>query len=69
MYLRDQNSVSRLDRYFDFLSFLVGSSRTDGKDLGLRELLNSGLRKVDPRGSLCFGLDALDQDAVKERRK
>lgn len=69
MYLRDQDSVSRLDRYLDSLSFLVSSSGADGKDLGLRELLNSGLRKVDPRGRLCLGLNTLDQDAVEERCK
>ena len=54
--LRDQDLVARL------------YAGADGEDLGLVELLDGSLGEEDAGCGLGFGLDALDEDAVEERR-
>ena len=43
--------------------------RSNSEDLGLVELLDAGLGQEDAAGSLGLGLDALDEDTVKEGSK
>ena len=57
--LRDQDLVARL---------YAGGDALSSEDLGLVQLLDSGLGQEDAGCGLGFGLDALDEDAVEERR-
>jgi hypothetical protein len=66
--LRDQDLVAGLYAGSDALSILVEHARADGEDLGFIELLDGGLGEEDARCGLGLGLDALDEDAVEQRR-
>jgi hypothetical protein len=68
-HLRNQNPVANLNAGLDNLALTVKSTRSNSKNLGLRKLLNGVLRKIDARGSLSLGLDALDENAVEKRLK
>lgn len=68
-HLRDQNAVARLHRDLHPLALFIESAGAHGEDLGLGQLLDGRLWEEDSRGGLCFSLDALDEDAVEERRK
>lgn len=66
--LRDQDLVARLYAGGDALSIFVEHAGADGEDLGLVELLDGSLGEEDAGCGLGFRLDALDEDAVEERR-
>lgn len=65
-YLRNQDLVAGSDAHGQAFTLLIKGTGPNGKDLGLVLLLDAALRKKNARGSLGLGLDALDQDAVKE---
>jgi hypothetical protein len=64
--LRNQNLVTGLDGRSNALSIAVKSTGANGEDLCFVELLDGGLGEEDATGSLGLGLDALDENAVKE---
>lgn len=66
-YLRNQDLVARLHANSDSLAILVVGTRSNSKNLGLVELLDSRLGKEDTAGSLGLGFYALHEDAVEER--
>lgn len=66
-YLRNQNLVALRNAHWYPLAVLVHGSWTNSQHLCLIELLHCGLREEDTTGSLCFGLNALDEDTVEER--
>lgn len=65
-YLRDKDAVASVDTHGETLAVLVEGTGANGENLGLVEVLNGGLGEEDAGGSLGLGLDALDEDAVKE---
>lgn len=65
--LRNEDLVAGLDAHGHALAVLVGETGANGEDLALVELLDSAVGEEDARGSLGLGLDALHQNAVKER--
>ena len=66
--LRDQDLVTGLYAGADALSIFVKGTGADGENFGFVELLDGGLGEEDAGCGLGFGLDALDEDAVEERR-
>lgn len=66
--LRDQDLVAGLYAGGNALSILVEGTGADGEDLCFVELLDGRLGEEDAGCGLGFGLDALDEDAVEERR-
>ena len=66
--LRDQDLVAWLYAGGNALSILIEGTGADGEDLSFVELLDGGLGEEDAGCGLGFGLDALDEDAVEERR-
>ena len=66
--LRDQDLVAGLYAGGNALSILVEGTGADGEDLCFVELLDGRLGEEDAGCGLGFGLDALDEDAVEQRR-
>ena len=64
--LRDQDLVARLYAGGDALSIFVEHAGANGEDLGLVQLLDSGLGQEDAGCGLGLGLETLHQDAVEE---
>ena len=67
-YLGDQDLVAGLDADGNALALLVVGAGADGEHLGLVELLDGAVGEEDAGCGLGLGLDALDEDAVEERR-
>lgn len=64
--LGNQHSVADSNAHGDALAITVQATGSNGKDLGLVELLDAGLGQEDAAGGLGLGLDALDEHAVQE---
>jgi hypothetical protein len=65
-YLGNQHAVAALHAHGQPLAVLADSSRADGQDLALVELLDARLREEDARRRLGLGLDALHEHAVEQ---
>lgn len=68
-YLGNEDTVARLDRHGHPLAVLVKSTRANGEDLGLVQLLDGALRQEDAGRGLRLSLDPLDENAVQERNE
>lgn len=68
-YLRNQDLVAGADTHGDTVAVLGEETGANSEDLGLILLLDAALGEEDAGGGLGLGLDALDQDAVKEGSK
>ena len=66
--LRDQDLVAGLYARGNALSIFVEGAGANGEDLCFVELLDGRLGEEDAGCGLGFGLDALDEDAVEQRR-
>lgn len=67
-YLGNQDLVTGLHAGGDSLSILIQSTGTNSQNLCLVGILNSRLGEEDAASGLSFGLYALNEDAVEERR-
>lgn len=65
--LGNEDLVAGLDAKGYPLAFLVLEAGANGENLGLVELLDGAVGEEDAGGGLGLGLDALDENAVKER--
>jgi hypothetical protein len=68
-YRRNQHPIASLNARLHDLALLVETARANGQDSRLVQLLDGRLWEEDAAGGLGFGLDALDEDAVQERRQ
>jgi hypothetical protein len=68
-YLRNQDLIAGADTHGEAAALLGQETGANGEDLGLVLLLNAALGEEDAGGGLGLGLDALDQNAVKEGSK
>ena len=64
--LGNQDLVARLHADGNAVARLVVCAGADGEDLGLVQLLDSGLGQEDAGCGLGLGLETLHQDAVEE---
>lgn len=64
--LRDQNPVTRRNAHGHALAIAVKDAGPDCEHFGLVLVLDAALGEEYAGGSLGFGFDALDQDAVEE---
>lgn len=68
-YLRNQDLVAGADTHGEAATLLGQETGANGENLGLVLLLDAALGEEDAGGGLGLGLDALDQNAVKEGSK
>ena len=67
--LGDQDLVTGGDGGGDAFAVLGEGAGADGQDGRLVQLLDGGFGQEDTACCLCFGFNALDQDAVEEGRE
>src|SRR5258708_4823699 len=65
--LAEQHPVADLEVDRNQLAGFVAATRADGSDFALRGLFLGTVGNDDAAGSLLFGVDALDHDAVVKR--
>lgn len=65
-YLRNQHTVTLSYTHRHANAIFAQGTGSNGEDLGLIELFDTGLGQEDAAGRFSLGLDALDEDAVQQ---